>query len=167
MLHALIFCSLRKRTENGSLFVLAAVICESNSVGRVPRCQCGCRGFESRLSLTRLAGASAQADVSFWRRSQVVRQRSAKSPSPVRLRSPPSKAHAFSLAWAFLLESTSPLAQHPAVDHNARTPWVSELFRTGWITCVIVDTISLGLAPVKAESVHFPAVSPEDGLPEC
>jgi hypothetical protein len=26
-------------------------ICESNSVGRVPRCQCGCRGFEPRLSL--------------------------------------------------------------------------------------------------------------------
>ena len=51
------------------------MFCESSSAGRASRCQREGRRFESVLSLKGL-----YFEAFFWRRSQVVRQRSAKPP---------------------------------------------------------------------------------------
>ena len=95
-----LFASIAPRLRGGVSSSTAAGVAQS---ARASACHAEGRGFESLHPLQTLSGSRQRAEAmcsvvclsSFQRgrppgrRSQVVRQRSAKPPSPVRLRSPP------------------------------------------------------------------------------
>ena len=81
------------------------LICGNSSFGRAPPCQGGGGGFEPRFPLHFFNGCVSSFYAAKRHHSQAVRQRSAKSPSPVRFRMvPPNQLHriydgAFSLQF--------------------------------------------------------------------